>query len=313
VGASTNPPLHPAYATNNFVIQGRPEPAPGDVPIARYDSISPQYFQTMDVPLLKGRFFSEQDTVGRPGVAIINETTARRYWPNEDPIEQRITLGTLNDGAPGDFAIVGIVGDQRDTRLDAASEPYVYVPYRQQALRFMCFTLRTSVDPLGLVSAVRKEVAGITGEEAPFGFASMTQLLRRSVAAPLAITLVLCIFALAALGLAALGIYGMISYLVARRTHEIGIRVALGAQRSDVLRLMIKHGLALTALGLGIGLTVSLASTHVLSHLLYEVTATDPATFVGVSVVFAAVALLACYIPARRAAKVDPMVALRYE
>ena len=314
VGASTNLPLHPAWAADSFVIQGRPQPLPGAVPRARYDSISSQYFQTMGVSLLRGRFFNEQDTVDRPGVVIINETLANRYWPDEDPIGQRITLGsTLNDGSPAHLEIVGIVVGQRDTRLDAALEPYVYVPYRQQALRWMCFTMRTSVDPLSLVGAVRSEIAAITKEEAPFEFASMTQLLQRSVAGPFAITLVLCVFALAALGLAALGIYGMISYLVTRRTHEIGIRVALGARPSEVLRLVIKHGLALTAAGLGIGLAVSLASTRVLSHLLYEVTATDPATFVGVSVLFAAVALLACYIPARRATRVDPMVALRCE
>jgi putative ABC transport system permease protein len=314
VGASTNLPLHPAYATDSFVIQGRPQPNPGEVPRARYDSISAQYFQTIGVPLLQGRFFNEQDKIGRPGVVIINETMAKLYWPDEDPIGQRIILGsTLNDGSPAHFEIVGIVAGQRDTRLDAPLEPYLYVPYRQQALRYMSFVLRTSVDPLSLIGAVRKEVAAVTKEEAPFEFASMTQLLRRSVASSFAITLVLGFFALVALGLAALGIYGMLSYLVRRRTHEIGVRMAIGARHEDVLGLVLRQGCGFAAMGLGIGLIVALAGTHVLSSQLYEVSAIDAPTFLGVSVVLSVVALLACYAPARRATKVDPMVALRCE
>ena len=221
--------------------------------------------------------------------------------------------GLRNDGSRGFFEIVGIVADQHDTRLDADFEPYMYVPYKQQALRFMCFALRTTVDPLSLVTAVRKEVAAVTREEAPFEFASMGQLRLKTVAKPLSIMVVLGGFAVTALGLAALGIYGMLAYLVSRRTHDIGVRVALGAQRRDVLCLVLRQGFALTAVGLCIGLLVSLAGTRVLSSMLYETAATDLGTFIGAPVLLGAIAMLACYIPARRATKVDPMVALRCE
>jgi putative ABC transport system permease protein len=313
-GASTSLPLHIASVSDSFAIVGRPRPASGVWPNVRFDSVSPEYFQTMGVPLLAGRFFSEQDTLGQAPVMIINQTMAKRYWPDQNPLGERVALGSsLNDGSRAVFDIVGVVGDLHDTTLDLDPQPCMYVSYRQQALRFMFFALRTSVDPLTLVGPVRKEVSAVTKEEAPFEFFSMQQLLMRTVLKRSVVTLLLSVFAAVAVGLSALGMYGMISYSVARRTHEIGVRMAIGAQRSDVLRLVLLQGFTLTVIGLAVGIVISLGATRVLASLLHEISATDPATFFGVSVLLAAVAFVACYIPARRATKVDPMVALRCE
>jgi len=314
VGASTSLPLHPASVSDSFGIVGRPAPESGVWPHARYDSISPGYFQTMGVPLLKGRMFSEQDDLEHPPVMIINETMARRYWPGKEPIGQQVALGSLlNDGSRAIFDVIGVVGDLHDTNLELDPQPCMYVCYKQQALRFMCFTLRTSVDPMSLVGPVRKEVAAVTREEAPFEFFSTDELLMRTVRQRSTVTLLLCIFASVAVGLSAIGMYGIISYSVARRTHEIGIRMAVGGQRGDVLRMILRQGLVLTGIGLAIGVAASVGMTQALRSMLYEISPTDPVTFIAVSTLLLAVALLACYMPARRAASVDPMVALRCE
>jgi putative ABC transport system permease protein len=313
-GASTSLPLHVASVSDSFAIVGRPQPSSGVWPNVRYDSISADYFRTMGVPLLAGRFFSDQDTVEQPPVMIINETMAKRYWPGENPLGERVALGSfLNDGSRAVFDIVGVVGDLHDTTLDLDPEPCMYVPYRQQALRFMFFVLRTSGDAATLVGPVRKEVAAVTREEAPFEFATVEQLFEGTIRKRFVVTLVLGVFAAVAVGLASVGMYGLISYSVARRTHEIGLRMAIGAQRRDVLRLVLRQGLSLTGIGLAIGILISLAAMRVLSGLLHEISVADPTTFVGVSALLAVVALLACYIPARRATRVDPMVALRCE
>jgi putative ABC transport system permease protein len=314
VGASTSLPLHPASVSDSFGIVGRPAPESGVWPHARYDSISPGYFQTMGVPLLKGRMFSEPDDVDHPPVMIINETMARRYWPGEEPIGQQVALGSLlNDGSRAIFDVIGIVGDLHDTNLERHPEPCMYVCYHQQALRFMCFTLRTSVDPMSLVDPVRREVAAVTREEAPFEFHSTEELLRKTVRQRSTVTFLLCLFAGVGVGLSALGLYGVVSYSVARRTHEIGVRMAVGGQRGDVLRMVLKQGLVLTGAGLAVGVAVSLGATRSLATMLYEISPIDPLTFIAVALLLAVVALLACYMPARRAASVDPMVALRCE
>ncbi|UCC31726.1 MAG: ABC transporter permease, partial [Phycisphaerales bacterium] len=308
VGASTSLPLHRAFVTNGFSIVGREEAVPGAWQTGRFDSISPEYFQTLGVPLLRGRFFSRQDSIGHPPVVIINEAMAKRYWPNEEPLGERVDLGsTFNDGTDGLFDIVGIVGDIKDTALDRAAEPCMYASCDQVALRFTFFTLRTTGEPMGLVRAVRKEVATVTRDEAPFEFISMDILLKGTTEQRMSVAVLLGLFAAVAMGLSAVGLYGVVSFSVARRTREIGIRMALGGQRGHVQRMVLRQGLTLTAVGLGIGLLGSLVLMRALSSQLYEVSPADPVTFSAVSTLLLVVALLACHFPARRATKVDPM------
>jgi putative ABC transport system permease protein len=281
--------------------------------VALYGSISPDYFSAMGIPLLRGRHFTDHDVRGQPGVVIINSAMARKYWPGENPLGQRLaTRGLGGGGSPEEFEIVGIVGDTRESILDEP-QPYMYVPFGQQTCDFTCFAVRTDNDPLGLIGTVRGEVASLTKETTPFRFKTLEQYLAASVAQRRFTMIVVGLYAAAALLLASIGIYGVVSHTMSQRTQEIGIRMAVGAQRGDVLRLVIKHGLRLVVVGVGIGLLISLASTRVLTSMLYEVSPADPMTFLGVALLLAAIALVACYIPARRAAKVDPMVALRYE
>jgi putative ABC transport system permease protein len=314
VGASTSLPLHGTYTTDGFAVVGHEETVPGAWQTGRFDSISPEYFQTLGGPLLRGRYFSRQDSIGHPPVMIVNETMAKRYWPDEDPLGERIDLGsTLNNGTDGVFEIVGVVGDLKDTALDRATEPCMYVPCDQVALHFTYFTLRLNCEPMSVVRAVRKEVAAVTRDEAPFEFVSAEQLLANTLFHRFEMTVSLCVFAAVAVGLSAIGLYGVVSFSVARRTREIGVRMALGGQRGHVRRMVLRQGLRLTAIGLGIGLLGSLALSRALSSQLYEISPADPITIVAVSTLLLVVALLACYFPARRATKVDPMVALRCE
>jgi putative ABC transport system permease protein len=313
-GAALTMPLSGATVELTFAIRGRPTPPPGQEYAARYNSISPDYFGTMGIPLRTGRFFTEQDRIGAPGAAIINEAMAHRYWPDEDPIGQHLSPdGAISSDAPESFEIVGVVGDVRHGGLDARGEPCMYFPYAQNTWPMMVFALRTTVEPDSLIPAVRREIAGITKEEAAYRFRTVDQHVADSTATRRVPALMTGIFAAVALVLAAVGIYGTLSYSVAQQTHEVGVRMALGAQRGDVLCLVLRQGLMVTGLGLGIGLIISLAGARVLSSLLYEVGAADPLTFCAVSVMLTGVALAACYIPARRATKVDPIVALRYE
>ena len=304
----------PGTCNLDFSIVGRPEPPAGEEFMTNYNSVSLNYFQTLGIPLLRGRSFTERDTRGAPGVVIINEAMARRYWPGDDPIGQFLRFGMrVSSEDPESWEIIGIVADVRDSGLDTEANPFMYVPCVQQPSVVMEFAVRTAGNPLGLVGAVRSEVAALTTEEAAYGFSTMDKYIGDSVGRRRFATLLLGIFAGVALLLATLGIYAMLSYSVAQRTHEIGMRMAIGAQRGNVIRLVLKQGLTLTAIGLGIGLAMSLASTRVLSSMLYEVSALDLATFISVPLLLAGVAALACYIPARRATKVDPMAALRCE
>jgi putative ABC transport system permease protein len=315
VGASTSLPLSGHNIGLAFRIPGRPEPEAGEGPVVFYDAISPAFLRTMGVPLLKGRFFDESDGRGNAPVMIINEAMAARFWPGKDPIGQHVepSVTIEDDDELETFEIVGIVGNVRSWRLSAAASPCMYVPYTHQTWSTMSFALRTSVDPTSLIEPVRAEIAGITSDEAPFEIETMGCYLARSVGQERFSMLLLGTFACLALTLATVGIYGVMSYTVAQRTHEIGVRVAIGAQHSDVLRLVLRQGLTLTALGLGVGIVVSLAGSRVLAGFLYETSTVDPVVLVGVSLLLIVVAMLACYIPARRAAKVDPMVALRSE
>ncbi len=296
-----------------FEVDGRPM-ARGERPSTEYRATSPDYFRAMSIPLLKGRGFNARDDVKSPGVIIINETLARQIFPGEDPIGKRIRPGISvgNDEAVM-REIVGVVGDVKHQSLSSEAGAEVYVPHAQVPFSGMTLVARTGIDPQSLAATMRNEVSKLDKDIPVYNIRTLDDYLAASVAQPRFNTLLLGIFAGVALLLTMIGLYGVISYSVTERTHEIGIRVALGAQTSDVLKLVVKQGMALALIGVGVGLAAALALTRVLASLLYGVSATDPITFTGVSLLLVAVALFACLIPARRATKVDPMIALRHE
>jgi putative ABC transport system permease protein len=298
-------------ADTDFVIAGRPAPRPGGEPSADIRSASPGYFRTMGIPLLAGREFTEEDSARAPRVMLINETMARKFWPNANPIGQHVTM--LDWGPPLQGEIVGVVGDVKTNGLDEVTGPMIYWPNYQFPQLFNSLVARSNADPMSLVAAVKSAVWSVDRNQTLSEIKSMDQVLADSLARRRLYMLLLGIFAAAALLLAAVGIYGVMAYSVSQRTHEIGVRLALGAERRDVLRLMLRRGMGVTLIGVAIGLAAAFGLTRLMSTLLYGVSASDPATFAGVAILLFAIALAACHIPARRAMRVDPMVALRYE
>jgi putative ABC transport system permease protein len=283
------------------------------LPVGDLVIVSPEYFNALGIPLTGGRYFNAADTAEAPPVVIINETLARQYFPGQDPIGKRFRQGGAEQGNPF-MQVVGVVGDVKYEGLDAKVQPAFYEPFLQSPWGDMYLAVQSSTtDPVSLMPAIRQEVSLLDRDVPLAGISTMNQLLFKSVAQPRFRTLLISIFSALALLLAAIGIYGVISYSVTKRTHEIGIRMALGAQRSDVLKMIVRQGMVLTLIGLAIGLAASLIVTRFMSSLLFGVAATDPLTFIGVSLVLATIALLATIIPAHRATKVDPMEALRYE
>ena len=294
----------------SFIREGRPL-VPAESKDTGYFVATPDYFKTMRIPVKAGRAFTEQDRADAPPVVVVNESLARRDFPGEDPIGKRITVWRDEKFAR---EIIGIVGDVKSSRLDAETDSQIYVPYAQDAgWGGLSLAVRTTVEPETLTAAVRGAVLSIDKNQPVHDIKTMDDVVAASVANNRLVVLLFGLFALLALLLATVGIYGVMSYSVAQRTHEIGIRMALGAQQADVLRLILKQGLMLTLAGVGLGLAGSFALSRLLESLLYGVSATDPITFGGLSLLLMAVALLACYIPTRRAMKVDPMVALRNE
>ena len=297
----------------SFETEGRPV-AKGDQPSADFFAISNDYFKTLGVTMLKGRTFDERDNEKAPGVIIVNQAFAEKHFPNEDPVGKRIKPGISTTEAKPDWRlIVGVVADVRNRNLTSELRPGYFVPQAQAPFNQMTMIVRTTGDPHGLVSAVRNEVHGMDPELPVFNVKTMDEYISATVAAPRFNTTLLGIFASVALVLTIVGLYGVMSYSVAQRTNEIGIRMALGAQTRDVLRLIVSQGFKLVLLGLGIGLVGAFAVMRVISSLLFGVTSNDPLTFVTVALLLALVALLACYIPARRATRLDPLSALRYE
>ena len=298
----------------SFEVDGRPV-APKDQPAADFFVVDPGYFKTMGIPLRKGRDFDERDQHKSPQVIIVSETFARLHFPNEDVIGKRIKpgIGTFEDEDTPMREIVGVVGDVKNRALSTEPQAVFYVPQTQVPFSQMIMVVKTTGDPNGLVKPSTQEVGAMDGDLPVFGVKTMEGYISQSVSTPRFNTTLLSIFAAVALVLTVVGLYGVMSYAVAQRTNEIGIRLALGAQTKDVLSLIIKQGLQLILLGLAIGLLGAFALMKIISGLLFGVTTKDPFTFVAVAVVLTFIALLACYVPARRATRVDPLEALRYE
>jgi putative ABC transport system permease protein len=287
---------------------------PSQVGHALYCVAGEGYFRTVGIPLVRGRIFGDQDDLNSPNVAVISESLARQRWPNQDPVGQLIDFGNM-DGNVKPLTIVGIVGDVRAAGLDRPPSLIIYVDYRQRGMNANSsptIFMRSAAPPAAIVSAARGIFHDLA-PDAPVKFSTFADEMGSWLADRRFLLLLVGLFAAAALALAAVGIYGVVAFSVTRRTQEIGIRMTLGGQRSDVLRLVLGEGARMAALGVGIGIAASMAITRLMSALLFGISATDPLTFVGVAVLLSLVALLACYIPARRATRVDPLVALRYE
>jgi len=298
-------------AATGFNVAGRPTPLPGQWPTLDVRVCEGNYFHTMGIPIIKGRTFSEREEVVKSHVVIVNETLAREIFPDEDPIGKRLYIQMMND--PPACEIIGVVGDVKHAGLDSPPRAMSYWPHPELPYPFMTIVARTDGDPLGYVTAVRRDVQALDNDQPIANVYTMEQLMSESVARARFSTTLLSVFAFVALLLAAVGIYGVMSYSVTQRTHEIGIRMALGARPGDVLKMVVRHGMRLTAAGLGIGTLGAWFLMKTMTSLLYEVSANDLTVFVGVPVVLAGVALAACFVPARRATRVDPMIALRYE
>ena len=294
-------------------IEGRTDPPPDQRPDVILRVVGPGYFSTMGIPLVRGRDFSEQDKADSARVVIVSEKTARHFWPGENPIGKRLKPGSTNRNIPW-IEIIGVVKDVRQN--DFVSEPkmQMYMPYQQlNSFAPNALVVRTNVEPLSLAGAVRNAIWAVDKDQPVSNLRSMDEIVSEAVARQRFSMLLLGIFAALAMVLAAVGIYGVMSYSIAQRTREIGLRIALGAQKSDVLKMILRQGLRFVAAGLAIGLAASFVLTRVMASLLFGISATDPATFVSISLVLIAVALLASYIPAVRAMKIDPMLALRYQ
>jgi len=298
--------------SDNFSIEEHPTPAGASDPQAPVVFISPKYFTTLGAPLLAGRYFTDNDRDGTPPVVIINDTMARQYFGEEDPIGKRFKEGVASGDNPW-MEIVGVVGNVKYTGLEAKEEPAFYIPHLQNPIRFMHLIVRATSNPGALLPAIRSEVWSLDKDLPVARVRTMDQLLSESVAQPRFRTLLLAVFAAVALLLATVGIYGVMSYSVTQRTHEIGIRMALGANPGEIVKMVVSQGLKLALIGAGVGLIGAYVATRLFENLLFDVSATDPMTFAFISVLLIATALLASYIPARRATKVDPMAALRYE
>ncbi len=299
----------------DFTVEGQPPLAPGSQPfIATKAVVGGDYFRTIGIPLLRGRYFDAHDSEAAPHVVIVSQSLARHYWPLDEALGKRLKPGFSNDAW---CTVVGVVGDTKQYSLGEPSSPVMYLPYTQAPATFMMqditFVLRAGSGPLALASAARRAVQAADPDLPVFDVATMDQLVYRSASAPRFNTALLGVFAALALVLAAVGIYGVMSYAVAQRTHEIGVRVALGAEASDIIRQVVRQGMLPAVIGIATGTAGAWGVTRFLSSLLFGVRPTDPITFAMVPVLLAAVGVLACLLPVRRATKVDPVEALRYE
>ncbi len=307
-------PLSGSSMNRGFRTEGRPDPKPDENITMDFQIVSPSYFPTLQIPVKRGRGLTEADTENSERVIVINETMARQYWPSEDPVGKRMAIGDSSKDTSW-RTIVGVVGDNRHASLNEPPVPTAFISYHQDLESWprMGFVIKATSDPASLTGAVRKELASIDPTQPVYAIEPMNNLLSASVAQRRFIMLLLGSLATVAIALAMVGVYGVISFSVSERTHEIGIRMALGAHRWDVLRMVLGQGMGLTTIGIVVGVAAAFGLTRLLTSMLFEVSPTDAATFSIVAGAVAVVASVACYIPARRATKVDPLVALRYE
>jgi predicted permease len=304
-----------------FWVEGRPKPATEqEMPFALFYLVTPHYHQVMRIPVERGRGFTERDDEHAPGVVLIDAAFARTHFPKEDPIGKRINLGLLDMQAE----VVGVVGHVEHWGLGSKGhenlQAQIYLPVWQVPDKFWTllangsdYVARTAGTPLGVVSAIRETAERVDQSAVVYGVSPLEDFVARSIATQRLAMMLLSVFSGLALLLSAIGIYGVISYLASQRTQEIGVRMALGATTADVLRLVLGEGMRIALVGVGIGIVAALGLTRLITKMIYGVGATDPITFAGVAILLTGVALLACYIPARRAMRVDPVIALRYE
>jgi putative ABC transport system permease protein len=311
-GGALTPPLSATGLKMEFDIQGRPASPAEELPSGDYSEVSADYFRTLRIPLIEGRFFTEADTAASSPVVIINKTLAADYFDKQDPIGQSIKIDYLSLDTQL-RRIVGVVGDVRSGGPNQDAPPAFFAPFAQTGMWMMTIVIRTTAAPTAVVNEVRSQLEQMDGSLALGNADTLEQDVQDSTAQSRLYATLLGSFAGLTLILAAVGVYGVVSYSVRQRTHEIGIRVALGAQRRDVMRLIIGRGAMLALVGVAIGLLVAFGLMRLLAGLLYGISDSDPVTFAVVAIVLLFVSLLACYIPARRAMRVDPMVALRYE
>jgi putative ABC transport system permease protein len=312
VGAITTLFLSTTPNSTIFSIEGRPDPPPTERVEVPVDVISPNFFEVVRTPLLQGRSFTDADRDGTTPVVIVNETMAKRFWPGEDPVGKRMKYGIGDDDSTW-MTIVGVVGDMRRTGFDESVRCETFLPLAQNPARRLTIVARATGEPASLAGTLREQVRAVDPDQPVFAVKTVDELLGDMVSQRRLTMLLFGVFAGLALLLAAVGIYGVMSYAVTQRTHEIGVRMALGAQVSDVLRMVVGKGMALALGGIAAGLAAAFALSRVMSSLLYGVSATDPLTFGGVALLLALVALVACYLPARRATRVEATIALRYE
>lgn len=313
VGAINTLPLDKG-PTAGFRIEGRPPLTIDKWPGGNYRTVSTDYFRAMNIPIVQGRAFNDRDVETAPPVMMINEALAKRDFPNENPIGKRINLGN-NDakGQPVWWEIVGVAADVRSIELREAAIPEFYLSALQDTFRNMFVVVRTTVEPTSVAASVRQIAGEVDKSAAVSDVKTMEHIVNDAVTQPRFNLFLLALFSVIALLLSAAGIYGVTAYSVTQRTHEFGIRMALGAQVGDVLRMVLRQGMLLISIGIAVGLLAAFGLTRLLRSLLYGVSVTDPGTFIAITVLLAFVALVACYIPARRATKVDPLIALRYE
>ena len=308
VGLTQSLPIRDNYFLS-FTVQGRPT-SQDSPPSANYRVVTPGLLDTLGIPLRRGRWFTDRDMAGSPQLAVVDEAFARRHFPNEDPIGRAIDIG---NGSDGFYEIIGVVGDVHYGGLDASADPSMYVPMTQDMFGTMWVVARTTVDPMGLASDVRRVVQSLDRSLPAYSMTPLVDVVSGSLAQRRFSMLLIGLFALIALALAAVGLYGVISYAVSQRTQEIGVRLAMGAPRGQLLGMVIGHGLKLAGAGVAIGLLGALALSRWLTSMLFGVTALDPWSYGGTVMLLLVMAALACYVPARRAMSVDPIVALRYE
>ncbi len=306
VSISTALPLLANHGTP-FLFEGQPPAALGQRPVALIQSISPDYPRVMGVPLVAGRAFTDRDDAEAPPVVLVNQRIVRQFWPNQNPLGKHVIIGNL----PKPFEIVGVLADAKNESLASAASTEVFVPYPQLSSPLLYLSVRTALDPHSLAPALRARIAQADPDQPLTEIQTMEERLEKASASPRFTMMLIGIFSATAFILAVIGIYGVIAYSVAQRTQELGIRIALGADKRDILRLVIGNGLALALAGTAIGLAGSLALTRAMSAMLYETSATDPLILTASAALFLTVALLASYIPARRATRIDPTEALR--